>query len=1108
MKESLLVLAATSVFTVAAPVSLDNFDTTRFQIIGAPSNGSPSNNPAVSSGATGDAIGGMRTITNTRTAPSGTADAVGQQVLSTVTNGTATVALGANTEGFSVFSYNAGGADLVDGTNNALTIEVLAADLSGVDYTFTIDGASSTKTAFGASILQFPFADFPGTDFTSVTNITLSVTGPPSFDTAFDTLQATLETATELLVTSNADSGAGSLRETIANAPALSRITFDPTVFNTETNRTITLTSGQLLISGKDLTIDASGVCGITLDGNENSRLFSVESSSSLTLDSFNLIRGNDIQGAGIAVRNTATLSVANSTFYDNKTPDAGGNSGGGLHNEGTAIVENCTFYRNFAWLGGAIQTPDGGNTTLRHCTIYDNTSTDIAGGITNGGTLSMENTVLANNTNNQGNNPNFSSSGPFTSLGGNFVSDNTGEIGKFPASTDIDTPNANGDYVGTSASPFDPGFITSGDAFGTVGYLANYGGPTLTLLPLPDSPLIDKGNPTTTPIPDQRGLATLALRDIGAVETNWDQFLSLTPTGSTKDLTLPSDNITIFPEGVGLFGSLFDVDKLIDNDSDLEFSTAADEVNVGFTITPSVGASQIQGLCIQSSDVQGEIDAVPSSFLILGSHDLNHFTPLISGPIPAFTGTSETKNIYFSRFLPSFPHYRVIFPQNQGNAFLSIGEVELLGTPTDNLPCITEVKLELARNESNEISEGALTLSTQHRSDRSYRILSGSSPDDLSEDFSFFESIPIEPFGTVFATSFDGNDAPTVLPKRFYRLEEKTEWQTETAALVAQNGRFPSLAISPSGFPAIAYRDAIGTLKYASFDGTDWESQTVETADINAFPALTFSPAGRPSISYSINNNTLRFATFDGSNWQIETVASSVLSVSERILYSSDGLPSLAYTDSNNHLIYSSFDGTNWNPQTIDTSDSAKLISLAIAPNSHPAIAFFDVDRNIKYTSFDGNSWQTETVRTADNFLGSNISLGFFPDGTPAFSYLEFNVGLRYTSRRDGSWQTQTIELTTNSAPNREAGRYPSLAFAPNGLPVISYRNGESGSNKLKLARFDGTDWSTEEIIAGGLDSSLVFTPEGLPAIAHMAFDGSESIWRLQVTELKTGQF
>src|SRR4028119_72286 len=72
-------------------------------------------------------------------------------------------------------------------------------------------------------------------------------------------------------VTNANDSGAGSLRDAITKARAGDTITFASTL----ASKTITLTKGQLEIpAGKNLTIDGAAASGLSISGNNSSRVF------------------------------------------------------------------------------------------------------------------------------------------------------------------------------------------------------------------------------------------------------------------------------------------------------------------------------------------------------------------------------------------------------------------------------------------------------------------------------------------------------------------------------------------------------------------------------------------------------------------------------------------------------------------------------------------------------------------------------------------------------------------------------------------------------------------------------------------------------------------
>ena len=142
-------------------------------------------------------------------------------------------------------------------------------------------------------------------------------------------------------VTTNADSGAGSLRAEIATAQAGDTITFSSSM-------TITLTSGELLVS-KNLTIDGdidnNGSADVTLDANYNSRVLEI-TAGTVHLDGLviehGLVSGNGGGlgsldgggglGGGVLVSGAGTkVYIAHSTITGNlATGGGGGGSGSG----------------------------------------------------------------------------------------------------------------------------------------------------------------------------------------------------------------------------------------------------------------------------------------------------------------------------------------------------------------------------------------------------------------------------------------------------------------------------------------------------------------------------------------------------------------------------------------------------------------------------------------------------------------------------------------------------------------------------------------------------------------------------------------------------------
>ena len=129
---------------------------------------------------------------------------------------------------------------------------------------------------------------------------------------------AMVANAATIQVTNNNDSGAGSLRQAIADAGAGDEITFAGTVTGT-----ITLTSGELSIN-KNLTITGPGAHVLTITGNNASRVFYVQHGVEVTISGLT-VANCDITFAGGGILNEGTLTLNSSIVSGNKAGNPGG---------------------------------------------------------------------------------------------------------------------------------------------------------------------------------------------------------------------------------------------------------------------------------------------------------------------------------------------------------------------------------------------------------------------------------------------------------------------------------------------------------------------------------------------------------------------------------------------------------------------------------------------------------------------------------------------------------------------------------------------------------------------------------------------------------------
>lgn len=193
-----------------------------------------------------------------------------------------------------------------------------------------------------------------------------------------------------------ADDDIVSLREAIDRSADGDTIIFDESL----ASGTIVLFD-RLEIS-KGITVDADGVGGITIDGNQKWTCFAisaVQTETPVELIGLTITNGKFGHGGGIDFFG-GTLNLTNCTITKNYAND----NGGGIYQTGTGTtltITDCTISDNNAANGGGIYN-DGGTLTLTGSTVSGNTANYGGGGIENyynGGTLTLIGCTVSGNT-------------------------------------------------------------------------------------------------------------------------------------------------------------------------------------------------------------------------------------------------------------------------------------------------------------------------------------------------------------------------------------------------------------------------------------------------------------------------------------------------------------------------------------------------------------------------------------------------------------------------------------------------------------------------------------------------------------------------------------
>ncbi len=405
--------------------------------------------------------------------------------------------------------------------------------------------------------VSIPFEQFANKhratlDLTDVRALTVSTDARSAKPLLLDEVR--LSCATQVPVTSAADSGPGSLRRALGSVCAGGTVSLAASLAGAR------ITNSSELTIAKDVTVDATAAPGVTVSGNGAVRGFVVTkgvhatitgltisdgygfelaggilNNGDLTLDR-SVVSGNAITtsgndywkgGGGIYNGDGATLTVRDSTVADNTVTDG---PGGGILSffNSTLTIERSTLSGNTATdVGGAIRSLS--NATITNSTISGNTATGWHGGgvFQTDGIMTISSSTLTGNTSPGGTASaafvgTFGNSGASLTLLNTIVAGNSGQqcmiapYGSGAVSLTSLGHNVIGDdSCGAPAG----GDLTAADP--VLGPLAANGGPTWTHALRTGSPAIDAADPDASPATDQRGTARPqgAGPDVGAFE-------------------------------------------------------------------------------------------------------------------------------------------------------------------------------------------------------------------------------------------------------------------------------------------------------------------------------------------------------------------------------------------------------------------------------------------------------------------------------------------------------------------------------------------------------------------------------------------------------------
>lgn len=336
------------------------------------------------------------------------------------------------------------------------------------------------------------------------------------------------------------------------------------------------------------------------------------------------------------------------------------------------------------------------------------------------------------------------------------------------------------------------------------------------------------------------------------------------------------------------------------------------------------------------------------------------------------------------------------------------------------------------------------------------------------------------------------------------YATRTGATWNYQIVDLLPDPVGGIDLVLDSAGKPRLAYLQSRGffggatySLKYSSYSGGTWSTQTINTLPLNAF-ALALDRNDNPHVAYSYDDSySVEYIAFDGAAWSKPVVAG--LRGDDEVLHvdlalDSTGKPAVLYSlySEPSRVAYSQWDGANWITQTVDHYARFGPDALILDALDRPHVAY-ETDGHIKYASRNGSAWESQVV--ADAYIGALPALGLDAEGNPHIAFYDL-ASTWYFGWNGYAWAGSVVGPTFSSGG---LVAYPHLQIDGTGNPHVFRVRGAA-----TLSLFH----ATAEL---PLAAPVAFGPGGTasrvtPTFTWSAVPHAHS-YALWLTDLATGQ-
>lgn len=164
------------------------------------------------------------------------------------------------------------------------------------------------------------------------------------------------------------------------------------------------------------------------------------------------------------------------------------------------------------------------------------------------------------------------------------------------------------------------------------------------------------------------------------------------------------------------------------------------------------------------------------------------------------------------------------------------------------------------------------------------------------------------------------------------YAALDKGAWLARTVDYEGQTGKWNCLVLDAQGNPHVTYDSFLkGEIKYAYWDGKDWQRSVIDSPDISPGGAsggmgnaLLLNRDGKAQVSYE-NGEAVKYAWEKNGSWKIDTIDHVTLTGSwsgyrTRQALDPQGNPHIVYEDGG-AVKHAYWDGTDWRIQVLSNA-------------------------------------------------------------------------------------------------------------------------------------------------------------------------------------------